>query len=477
MVASIGRPSLLATQLKSQHVDSNLSMVRSVSCPVDPMRRYRSQAPFRPEEPEVALRLQSIQNLFEWAYGFRAPSHACQRFTRRSPSAGALYPTELFLVTKTDQSWRVLYYDFSSHQFYNAPVSDAEQVAFALGLDDRRQAVLFNSILWRTVQRYGVRGYRYCLLDGAHVAANLVRGGRAWGARIAINPGVMTTRLEDMMRLGHGEALTAALICDLPADQRPVGAPLIATPAPDVARRMVECPPILSPLLSRAMAFHRETLYSHRQYCEEAAIETEDSLADLHFWGKERYSAKDFGGDGVSREQYDRMIRCLERRPPVRFSPSASLIPYTIRLSVDGLRPAAESARPGATSPETLSVADARRYLWRSSQKQNIVQSSAFLIVLAARKAELAAGGCIAYRHTILNAGAVCAELYREAANCCLGTTSIGGFSDDAISEFLGDTGLHPIVMQAFGVPLSDAEKRDAVVIAKGGRGGTTARS
>jgi hypothetical protein len=465
MVGALTPSSFLARQLDSQRVNSNLSIVRPISCPVDPMLRYRSRAPFTSGEPRLALGLKNMQNLFEWAYGFRTAAHPGQRPTRRAPSAGALYPTELFLVAETPAGWRTLYYDFAGHRFYDAPVSDADEMAFALGLDRGRVGVLFHSVLWRTVQRYGVRGYRYCLLDAAHVAANLVRAARACGLRIAVDPGVVTARLEDLMKLDHAEALTAALACDLPAGGQGVGEPPIASPRRGMAGETIEDPPILSPLLSRVIAFHRETLYHVRRRSDETVVETRDSLDDLHFWARQRYSAKDFTGGAAGYEDYAAIIRSIAQTPPLHFAPSASLIPYVIRLNVEGTAPGCESIRTGETSPQTGNMAEARNYLWRASQKQEIVRASAFAVVFAASKRELAAGGSIAYRHTILNAGVACAELYREAAGRSLGTTSIGGFSDDAISGFLGDPGLHPIVIQAFGAPSMDAEKIDAARI------------
>lgn len=456
----------LARQLKAQQVNSGLSVVRPVSCPVDPMRRYSSRMPFVADEPEDLRQLGTMQNLIEWAYGFRMPAHAGQRLTRRAPSAGALYPTEVFLVTRNKNRWCVLYYDFSSHSFYDAPEVDAEQVASALCLRPERQAILFHTVLWRTVQRYGVRGYRYCLLDGAHVAANFTRAACAADVKIVVNPGLLTTRLEDLMKLGHGEALITTLICDATAHSRPECRPRIATPPANRRTSAFECPPPLSPLLSRVTAFHRGTLYTSLKASTETAVVTGDSLDHLKFWASQRYSAKHFTGESVSREQYDYMIESLKRLPALQFPESSALIPYVIRLNVEGRTAGCERLDISAPVLQSTSAADLKSFLWRSCQNQQIALNSAFAIVIAAHHSELCISSPAAYRHTILNAGVWCAELYREAAHCFLGTTSIGGFSDEEVAGLLGDICLHPIVIQAFGVPVNDAEKADAARIA-----------
>jgi hypothetical protein len=92
--------------------------------------------------------------------------------------------------------------------------------------------------------------------------------------------------------------------------------------------------------------------------------------------------------------------------------------------------------RTGTTAPQPVTIAGQGISGDRAETEHRAVQL--ICIVLAAKR-ELAAGGFIAYRHAVLNAGAVCTELYREAAQRSLGTTSIGGFSDDAISRFLRD--------------------------------------
>jgi hypothetical protein len=326
---------------------------------------------------------------------------------------------------------------------------------------------LLNSILWRTVQRYGVRGYRYCLLDAAHVASNLVRAARACGHHMEAMPGVVTAALENLLDFGHGEALTVALFSRVSTPDRRVPAPRLATaPLTLNAGGAAECPPVLSPLLSRAVAFHRSTLYAYPRHVRSLPTETNDSLGELDFWARERCSAKEFTGHAVTQEQYMRIVGASGASSPVWLGPSVPVTAYVIRVGVHGLPPGIErTARRSATeTPASWTPVPAENMTARllASTRQSIVKSSAFAIVLAADRRELAAAGYTGYRHTILKVGAICAELYREAARCGLGTTTVGGFSDRAITEILGDPEVRPIAIQAFGVPLRNGEKLDA---------------
>jgi hypothetical protein len=372
----------------------------------------------------------------------------------------------MFWVGYIGNNWRVLYYHFATHRFYAVPLQDAAAVARAIGLTAESEAFLCASILWRTVQRYGVRGYRYCLLDCAHVGSNLVRAARACGRDFRVRSGVLTRELEELLNLGHGEALTTVLVGQVNRPNSvPVPDPTVPRVLQNPAGAMAECPPIMSPLLSRALTLHRDTLHGIPCFPCDTAPSSQDSVDGLRSWASERYSAKDFTDGELSREIYDAISRVACEPPAVQFGDAATLTCRVICIAVRGLEPGCYVAGDhSAGAPLTCSTTaeQVRTRLWTASQKQTVARSCAFAVVIAARQDELAACGPAGYRHTVLNAGSLCAELYRTAAQMSVGTTSIGGFSDTAIASLLGDTGLYPIVIQAFGVPALNAEKADA---------------
>lgn len=120
---------------------------------------------------------------------------------------------------------------------------------------------------------------------------------------------------------------------------------------------------------------------------------------------------------------------------------------------------------PSVVHTFTQGAADVAQCLSEACHNQVIVKPCAFALVLVAQKSHLADYGHIGYRHMVLNAGFVCSALYREAMRCSLGTTVIGGFSDDKICHLIGDTSVYPIVIQVFGIPSASANKADAARI------------
>jgi hypothetical protein len=118
--------------------------------------------------PTVALDKYKV--LFEAIYGYRKDEKDFRK--RATPSAGALYPTELLLLHLLDGQWRLLYYSFWQHCFFAV-----ENAGIAQLLDDVRptpnqSVILVYSDFGRTVQKYGVRAFRYSYLDAAFVLHN-----------------------------------------------------------------------------------------------------------------------------------------------------------------------------------------------------------------------------------------------------------------------------------------------------------------
>jgi SagB-type dehydrogenase family enzyme len=465
MVARADADQALLRALDWQNVESSLSRVRPVSCPVDPMRRYvRASRPFAAPDVGTASRLQELQRVLEWAYGYKSTERPGQRRTRRAPSAGALFPIETFLVVETGAGWQVLYYDYANHAFF-ATSADGPAVARKLGVASGSAAILCVAVLWRTLQRYGVRGYRYCLLDAAHVAANLARTAQAFHQEAELDPWMAGEELEQLLGLETGEALLLGLHYRRnPAS--PVAVPPTFAELVPPALLSTENPPVFSPVLQRAVNFHRCTLAPSGTRERTRWPGKPEALDDLYHWASQRCSARDFTATPVSREQYERMAEIVHTRPVFAQS-SPALYVYTLTARVEGmavgLGPVGQEHDSRWALPGN-SAATLMRQLTQACQNQAIVAPCAFAFVVATRKSALAALGPSVYRPLVLNAGFLTAELYRQAARFALGTTSIGGFSDEAVSRLVGDPSLTPIVVQIFG---NSAQARDKVDMAR----------
>jgi SagB-type dehydrogenase family enzyme len=119
---------------------------------------------------DTALPLQTIAQLFWSAQGETRPWGG-----RTAPSAGALYPLELYAAT----TYGVLHYLPSGHQAEQWLEGDVRVALWASGLRQEalRQApavFVMTAVHGRTSAKYGDRAERYVKLEAGHAAQNLL---------------------------------------------------------------------------------------------------------------------------------------------------------------------------------------------------------------------------------------------------------------------------------------------------------------
>ena len=102
------------------------------------------------------------------------------QFLRAAPSAGALYPTEIYLAARAvpDLEPGLYNYQVPSHELVRLWEEDPlDAVRGACGQDARFEGaplcIIFTALFWRSAWRYQERGYRRALLDTGHAIGNL----------------------------------------------------------------------------------------------------------------------------------------------------------------------------------------------------------------------------------------------------------------------------------------------------------------
>jgi SagB-type dehydrogenase family enzyme len=131
------------------------------------------------------LSLSIISKLLHYSYGITSisapPGLRSRDFCfRATPSAGALYPLELYLIT-----WRSLglnpgiyHYCVPTHSLELLAIGDFADEATKYTLCDDLAATaagffFVTALFQRTMLKYNERGYRFVLLDAGHLAENM----------------------------------------------------------------------------------------------------------------------------------------------------------------------------------------------------------------------------------------------------------------------------------------------------------------
>jgi SagB-type dehydrogenase family enzyme len=139
--------------------------LKSVTSIEEAIAKRRSIREYSKDE----LTLKEISQLL-WA----AQGITNEKGFRTAPSAGALYPIEIYLVTKKG----VFKYEPLGHYIYMILKGDVrnELAKAALGQDWVAKApvsIVITGVYERTAKKYGNRGERYVLMEAGHVSQNI----------------------------------------------------------------------------------------------------------------------------------------------------------------------------------------------------------------------------------------------------------------------------------------------------------------
>jgi SagB-type dehydrogenase family enzyme len=124
---------------------------------------------------------------------------------RAAPSAGALYPLELHVVVlRVDGIVRGLYhYDplRSSLEECGAVPALAEATPYHELARSAAATVVVSGCFWRSRFKYGLRAYRFTLLEAGHVVQNMLLAATALGLGTAPIGGFYDRRLDEVLGL------------------------------------------------------------------------------------------------------------------------------------------------------------------------------------------------------------------------------------------------------------------------------------
>jgi SagB-type dehydrogenase family enzyme len=132
---------------------------------------------------DLELDLDDLSKILHQSYGITGELPGKDGFRqdlRSAPSAGALYPAEIYVAVRKVAGVEpgIYHYNVPHHEIeLLIPGDPTEQIyEVCCGQEYVRQTsivVLISGVLARTKLKYGERGYRYALLDIGHLGQNL----------------------------------------------------------------------------------------------------------------------------------------------------------------------------------------------------------------------------------------------------------------------------------------------------------------
>lgn len=173
-----------ALQAATQRTSRRNPQRHALTLPPAPLDRSPARGRSPASFDARSLRLETLAAILHAGYGVTADGR------RTVPSGGALYPLELYPVAQNARSlppgsYR---YDPERHALElvrGGPVADELAALCTFGglLENAAAVVFVGAVFWRTRFKYGLRGYRFALLEAGHCAQNMLLAAHACGVQ------------------------------------------------------------------------------------------------------------------------------------------------------------------------------------------------------------------------------------------------------------------------------------------------------
>ncbi|MGA2497193.1 MAG: SagB family peptide dehydrogenase [Tepidisphaeraceae bacterium] len=413
------------------------------------------------------------------------------QYLRTCPSAGGLYPCELYVAAFGIQDLDPGLYHYSPAEFCLTRLRGGEETLARLrrGRPDLQflktvpAAILVSTIFWRSAWKYRDRGYRFSLLDSGHLVENLRLSGTGLGmapmVRLRMNDAAARELIGVPVDAPFGEAEAVhAMVIWADKAERPMAA--ASTPASAL-------PPIVrAPLSPNPVAEYLAITPTH-QNCVGPGLsvrEIRSPLTDLSPLPEDMEKVAVAAADP---EKGDALGPVIARRRsassfaarPMAFSklaelnwqafrggtysplrpdgPHAALVrPFWFINAVDGLESGIWYFHPVQDAWSVIRRGDFRQHAAALCLDQEHAGSAGAVCFMVANLVTLLTkSGPDAYRLAHLEAGIVGQRLAIAATAMGLGVGSIGAFYDEDARRFLGlsQTGWELLYCVAVGEP------------------------
>lgn len=441
--------------------------------------------------PEVALEttpsLRQLAYLLYYSAGItkKLLGPSGETYFRAAPSAGALYPIEIYLVCADLPGLSAGVYHFNPAQFGLHPLRQGDYRGYltAASAQEREVAraplvLVFTGLTWRTAWKYQTRSYRYHYWDCGTMLANALAASRAMDLPAKVVMGFVDAQVDRLIGV-DGDAEKS--LCLLPVGRLPSTAPLAVEnwtdlPQLDLAVRPLSGAQVNYPLIremhtaanledaAQVSAWRAEPLFWEDpqpagqlfplQPLDENSLPGKTfEEAVLRRGSSRRFSQRPLPFSEVS----TLLLRAAAAFPACWLDSSADLLNdlYLSVHAVEGLAPGLYVYHRQLGALELLQPGDFRGQAAHLCLGQDLGgDASLTIFFLADLNAILARYGNRGYRLVQMEAGITGGNLYLGAYALGRGASGLTFFDDEVVHSFSPHAaGLDAIFVVALGVP------------------------
>ncbi|AFY40776.1 SagB/ThcOx family dehydrogenase [Nostoc sp. PCC 7107] len=431
-------------------------------------------------QAEDAQWWQRLSRLLFRSYGLtaRMPSMGSAVYLRSAPSAGGLYPAEVYIVSRGTPFLPAGLYNYQcrTHSlmlYWENDVWQALQDAcfWHPALEGTQLAIVVTGVFYRSAWRYEDRAYRRIFLDTGHLLGNIELASAITDYRPHLIGGFIDDAVNDLLYIDPEQegAIAVLAMADLLDIKQNLSTGCPALPS----ATETNYPYVPDGELLKYFHLHTQIQPGVTGKLNLPAVKQEKSLEDKYNfpfclkiptdttpidWGEnlfnleltihKRRSTRAYSGDDLSFDELKALLdftyqpqnyieQHLDRTPDYF---DLNLIETFIAVSgVKGLESGCYYYAPKAQELRQIRFKNFRRELHFLCLGQDLGRDAAAVVFHTADlKAAIAQYGDRVYRYLHMDAGHLGQRLNLAAVNLNLGVSGIGGFFDDQVNEVLG---------------------------------------
>ncbi|ARV60098.1 SagB-type dehydrogenase domain-containing protein [Nostocales cyanobacterium HT-58-2] len=423
---------------------------------------------------------QRLSRLLFCSYGVTAkmPSMGSTVYLRSSPSAGGLYPAELYIVSRgTSLLPPGLYnYQCRTHSLMHYWESDIwqslqEACLWHPALESTQLAIIMTAVFYRSAWRYEDRAYRRICLDTGHLIGNITLAGTVTNYRPHLIGGFVDEAVNELLYIDSQQESAIAVLPLADLQDIKQNLPLGRTTLPSATE--TNFPQIPDGELLTYFHYCTQIQSGKKGKFNLPEVKHEKSLEDKYNfpfcekiptasqpvdWGEEleeleitilkRRSTRAYSGNDLTLDELKALLDFTYQPQNYiaqgfdnsidYFDPN--LIETFIAVSgVEGLEAGCYYYAPKAQELRQIRFKNFRRELHFLCLGQELGRDAAAVVFHTADlKSAVAQYGDRVYRYLHMDAGHLGQRLNLAAVRLSLGVSGIGGFFDDQVNEVLG---------------------------------------
>lgn len=371
------------------------------------------------------LRLPELGDLLHLSAGVTERQRS-GRALRAAPSAGALFPSELYVLARSVQGLAPGVYHYDPDQERLDALGPLPAISGAPSADDADAAVVLTSVIRRTAYKYGDRAYRYVAADAGHLLENLRVASQSVGLEATLAPRFDESRLARTLGVDGVEEIVLAMM----ALRRTHVAP-INTPAPRYTVPSLGTAPQTGAigLLHQATSLRLADVDAGAYVALPTPRASEAQVRQVI---AERRSKRRFTNEPVPLVALASILADMDQADQLSDAVRINLVVNRVQGLASGIyrydrRHVLHLVRGGDFAAAAESAA----------LSQSVIGDAAVVLVLSAERGPMLAEGARGYRHGMIEAGLIGERWLLGASARRLGACPVGAFYDDEAAALI----------------------------------------